>query len=48
MTRERAGVWESLGFRFHRNGAPTVKELREKYLTPKERARAEEIEKQEF
>jgi hypothetical protein len=33
---------------FHRNGAPTVKELREKYLTPEERARAEQREKQEF
>jgi hypothetical protein len=33
---------------FGRNGAPTVKELREKYLTPEERAQAEATEKQEF
>jgi hypothetical protein len=33
---------------FQRNDAPTVKELREKFLTPEERAKAEEIEKQEF
>jgi hypothetical protein len=30
---------------FRRNGAPTVGELRERYLTPEERQHAEEIEK---
>lgn len=33
---------------FHRNGAPTVTELRERLLSPEERSRAEVADQEEF